>query len=325
MIVGFPYQTPEVIQRELDGLLALRPTLNQFLIYGPTPGTPFYKQVMDDGLLDPKLAADNERYYRSCTGFNAMVKHPSMTPPAIEAAQKRCFEEDFARLGPSIYRSLEDWLVGYLKLRDSQQPILRRKAEFFARSIRQAYPVFLAGRLLGPNRSVKRWIADLEARVHSALGRPTLSERLQSVAAVGLAAWTGLTLRLGLFQHPKLIKHSFRWPAEARPARAWRALRRPSTERHGVEVELRPERTVWVRVDGILDLEGAQRLAERLGKVLERRRERLVLDFKHLIELEEEAAERFGRRLAAYRDRIRVALPPAGQFGTLAAAFLPYQ
>ena len=97
MIVGFPYQTPEVIQRELDGLLALRPTLNQFLIYGPTPGTPFYRQVMEDGLLDPKLAADNERYYRSCTGFKAMVRHPSMAAAAIEAAQKHCFREDFKR------------------------------------------------------------------------------------------------------------------------------------------------------------------------------------------------------------------------------------
>ncbi len=325
MIVGFPYQTPEVIQRELDGLLALRPTLNQFLIYGPTPGTPFYRQVMEDGLLDPKLAADNERYYRSCTGFKAMVRHPSMAAAAIEAAQKHCFREDFKRLGPSIYRSLEDWLFGYLKLRNSQKPILRRKAELFARALRQAYPVFLAGRLLGPNRSVRRWIADLEVRVHDALGRPSLAKRMQSVAAVGLAAWTGLTLKLGLFQHPRLIRHTFRRPEAARPARAWRVLRPPGTDRHGVEVELRPERTVWVRVDGILDSEGARRLAEWLDKALKRRRERLVLDFKHLVELEEGAAERHGRRLAAYRDRIRIALPPAGQFAALAAAFLPYQ
>ncbi len=42
MIVGFPYQTPEIIEEELSGLLALRPVLTQFLIYGPCPGTPFY-------------------------------------------------------------------------------------------------------------------------------------------------------------------------------------------------------------------------------------------------------------------------------------------
>jgi haloalkane dehalogenase len=230
MIVGFPYQTPEVIRRELDGLLALHPTFNQFLIYGPTPGTPFYRQVMDDGLLDPALAADNERYYRSCTGFNAMVKHPCMTAVEIEAAQERCFREDYERLGPSIYRSLEDWLFGYLKLRNSSKPILRRKAELFALRVRQAYPIFLAGRLLGPSRSVRRWIADLEVRVHDALGRPSLAERLQSVAAVGLAAWTGLTLKVGLFQHPKLIRHSFRNAETTRPARARRTWLRTARQ-----------------------------------------------------------------------------------------------
>ena len=44
------------------------------------------------------------------TGFSAMVKHPTMSGAEIEAAQQRCFEEDYQRLGPSIYRSIETWL-----------------------------------------------------------------------------------------------------------------------------------------------------------------------------------------------------------------------
>jgi haloalkane dehalogenase len=216
MIVGFPYQTPEIIDEELSGLLALKPDLAQFLIYGPTPGTPFFDRVVREGLLRPELAADRDLYYRRCSGFTAMVVHPAMSPAAIEAAQARCFREDFRRLGPSIHRSLETWLLGHLRLKESAQPLLRAKAARFAREIRHAYPVFLAGRVLGPTRAVRRWVADLERRIHDCLGPPTWSERLQSVAALVLAIGTGAALGLGLFQHPRLIRHTFRMPEESR-------------------------------------------------------------------------------------------------------------
>jgi len=235
MIVGLPYQTPEIIDEEMSGLLALKPNLTQFLIYGPTPGTPFFDRIMKEGLLHRELAEDPETYYRKCSGFAAMVAHPAMGPEEIEAAQARCFREDFNRLGPSIYRSLETWLLGYLKLKDSPSLFLRKKAARFACEIRKAYPAFLAGRLLGPTPGVRKGIADLEARIQRVLGRPTWGERLQSIAAVGFAAWTGFTLKLGLFQHPRLIRHTFRMPEEARPAGAWhspptaRAIRRCSS------------------------------------------------------------------------------------------------
>jgi hypothetical protein len=210
MIVGFPYQTPEIIDEELSGLLALRPVLSQFLIYGPCPGTPFYDQVVREGKLLPEVAEDPELFYRRGSGFYAMVSHPSMTPDQIEAAQQRCFEEDFRRLGPVLHRSVERWLEGYLKLRESPSAFLRAKAERIAADLRRAYPLFLAGKLFGPTAQVRRWIGRLQERLHVALGSPTWKERLQSVGAVGLACWTGLTLRLRLFQHPPLVRHTFR-------------------------------------------------------------------------------------------------------------------
>jgi len=224
MIVGFPYQTPEIIEEELSGLLALRPVLSQFLIYGPCPGTPFYDQVVREGTLLPEVAENPERFYRRGSGFYAMVSHPSMTPDQIEAAQQRCFQEDFRRLGPVLHRSVERWLDGYLKLRESPSAFLRAKAERIAADLRKAYPLFLAGRLFGPTAQVRRWIGQLQERLHAALGRPTWKERLQSVGAVGLACWTGLTLRLGLFQHPLLVRHTFRMsgalPGVSGPRRA---------------------------------------------------------------------------------------------------------
>lgn len=325
MIVGFPYQTPEIIDEELSGLLALKPDLTQFLIYGPTPGTPFFDRVMREGLLHRDLTDDRERYYRKCTGFAAMVSHPTMRPEEIEAAQTRCFAEDFGRLGPSMYRSLETWLLGHLKLKDSPNPLLRRKAQRFASELRKAYPAFLAGRAFGPTPGVRKWIADLQARIHRTIGRPTWTERLRSVAGLGMAAWVGLTLKLGIFQHPRLIRHTFRMPETSRPARGWRSLRREDSATHQLEVELRPESTVWVRVKGDLTLAGADRLAAGLREALRRTEDRLILDLRRLLRAEPRTAERIAAALEAYRDRIRVAMPPTGEMAALAALFGLYR
>lgn len=324
MIVGLPYQTPEILEKELSDLLDLKPTLAQFLIYGPTPGTPFFERVEKEGLFHREIAADPEAYYRRCTGFSSVVKHPWMSAAEIEAIQERCFREDLRRLGPSTYRSLETWVLGHEKLKGSGSSLLRKKAESFAREIRKAYPVFLAGRLLAPGRDVRRRIGELETRIHRALGTPTLTERLWSGVALALAAWTGLTLRLGLFQHPSLTRHTFRMPEESLPSRAWRRLRGLDAAGHRVEVELRPEATVWVSVAGRLSLSGADRLASGLRDGLKRRKERLVLDLARLAQAEQDALENLADRLREYRGRIRVIAPPTREFATLATVFALY-
>jgi hypothetical protein len=325
MIVGLPYQTPAIIDQELAQLLELRPALCQFLIYGPTPGTPFYEQVMREGRLHRDLADDRESYYRNCSGFTAMVDHPTMSPAEIESAQARCFAEDFRRLGPSIFRTIETCLLGYERLKDSENPALRLKAERFAFEVRRGYPVFLAGKLLARGADVRQWIAGLERRIHQALGAPTGAERLRSVAALGLALWTSVSLRLGLFQHPRLTRHTFRMPEESLPSHVWRRLRGQDNAGYRVEVELRPEATVWVTVGGTLNVAGAEQLATRLARGLKRRKERLVLDLERLAQTEREALKSLAERLSDYRNRIRVVVPAAEEFAVLTLLFASYR
>src|SRR5512137_1900869 len=137
MILGFDYQTPEVIAQELDGLMKLKPTLSQFLIYGPVPGTPFYERAIKDNLLHEKYVKEPELMYRRGDGFATMIKHPTLSPEAIEELQRWCFSEDFQRLGPSIFRTLEARLLGCRKLRNSPNPQLRQKAQFYAKEFRR--------------------------------------------------------------------------------------------------------------------------------------------------------------------------------------------
>src|ERR1043165_8928535 len=97
MIVGFDYQTPEVVAQEFAGLMKLKPALGQYLIYGPVPGTPFNERVKKEKLMHEKWVENPTAMYRRADGFTTMMKHPTLSPAEIEGLQQWCFEQDFQR------------------------------------------------------------------------------------------------------------------------------------------------------------------------------------------------------------------------------------
>jgi len=313
MIVGFDYQTPAIVAEELAGLLKLQPALNQFLIYGPVPGTPFYERIIRENLLHDVYTTDQDLFYRSADGFHTMIKHPTLSPEQIEDLQRWCFEEDFQRLGPSIYRVLEARLLGYLKLKPSPNPVLRQKAAYYVGELRQAYPIFLAGRLFGPNAAVRRHIGQLARRIRAELGPPTLAQRGQSLLAVGAALWTALTLKLDLFQHPKLQRTAYRLPEKQWSAfELWEGFHAQADHPNfSVEVELQHARQqVWMRLQGALSASDAESLAQRLRDSLAQSNNHLVLDLNKVQPGRVEALRPLWEKLAGYRKRVRM-IPPA--------------
>lgn len=312
MIVGFDYQNQEVVANELDGLMQLKPALAQFLIYGPVPSTPFYERIIKENLLQDVYTSDKDLFYRRADGFRTMIKHPTLSPEAIEEIQRWCFEQDFQRLGPSIYRVLEARLLGYEKLKNSVNLSLRRKAEYFAEELRFAYPVFLAGRLLGPNPAIRRWIGDLERRIHAALGQPPLAARWKSAMAVGAALWSGLTLKLDLFQHPRLLRTAYRMPDKRWSAfHLWEEFQRKAAIPNlNIQVELQhAKQQVWLRLEGVLSSADAEGLGQRIRDSLARSKSRLVLDLKKLHWDKVDDLGPLREKLAGYRSNIRLVLP----------------
>jgi radical SAM superfamily enzyme YgiQ (UPF0313 family) len=312
MIVGFDYQTREVVAKELDELMQLRPALGQYLIYGPVPGTPFYERVIKDNLLQDRYTDDKDLFYRRADGFRTMIKHPTLSAEEIEDLQEWCFEQDFQRLGPSIFRALEARLIGYRRLKDSPNPHLRRRAEYYRRELQVAYPAFLPGRLFGPNPKIRRWIGDLQREIQVELGRPSLRDRVRSVAAVGAAAWTGVTLKLNLFQHPRLQRTAYRWPEERwRGFDLWEEFQRKvSIPNLSIQVELQHARKqVWLRLEGALSAAHVEGLGQRIRDSLAQSRSRLVLDLKRLHWDTVTDLAPLRELLAKHRSRIRVVLP----------------
>jgi anti-anti-sigma regulatory factor len=142
---------------------------------------------------------------------------------------------------------------------------------------------------------------------------------------VVLAGWTSLTLRFGLFQHPRLVRQTYRI-ADAVPGGAWTLLRDGiAPHEASVKVERRRASTVWVRLEGSITRAAAERFAARLRTVMARKKERVILDLGRVAGLEEGAAHGLAEGLKAYRHRIRVVLPRVGEFAAIAAAFTPYR
>jgi radical SAM superfamily enzyme YgiQ (UPF0313 family) len=312
MILGFDYQTPEVVAQEFDGLMKLKPALGQYLIYGPVPGTPFNERVKRDNLLHQEYVDHPDRLYHQADGFTTTMKHPTLSAAEIEGLQQWCFDQDFQRLGPSIFRVLESRFLGYQKLKNSPNPILRRKAAYYATDLQNALPIFLAGRLLGPNATVRRWIGDLERQICAELGSSTLPQRFQSVLAVGAALWTWVTLKFDLFQHPRLIRTAYRLPAKRwSEFDRWEEIpRKMAIPGLSIQVELQhAKKQVWLRLSGALSAAQAEGLGQRIRDSLVRSKSRLVLDLNKLHWDKVESLQPLAAKLSAYHSQIRLVLP----------------
>lgn len=297
MIVGFDYQTEEIIREELAELLALKPTLAQFLIYGPTPGTPFFERVVREGRLRRDLAADSERYFRACDGFTAMVDHPTLSAREIEAMQRECFETDFRLLGPSVLRTVEGWLAGYRRYRNSDSAYLRAKAARWAEEVRRAYPLVRLAKRESPNPQAA---ARLETEIEATLGKPSLGARVLARLAPLAAAWTRFTLTRDRFQHPKLNRREHRM--------SWWALHSGEFGALRVEMERALEHT-RIRLAGALDGRSARRLAVAIQSQLESTDARLHVLVEEGTEVKARYVKVLGRALARHRERIVVRIP----------------
>ncbi|MCR4314784.1 MAG: radical SAM protein [Planctomycetes bacterium] len=210
MIVGIPYQTAEIARKEFRGLMEDKPSLSQFLIYGPTPGTPFYEKVVREGLLRDEMLSDRAKYYKSCTGFKSMVNHPFMPPEDIEALQEEFYREDFRILGPSIFRMIDVKLNGYLKYKDSENPMLRKKAAEFRDKLAKYLAVLPVG-IVGPQVSLKNRLLYLK-RYFQILFATSFAQKAMVLAApimLVAAAITFITRLFNFGEHPVSRYHHY--------------------------------------------------------------------------------------------------------------------
>lgn len=213
MIIGFPFQDRDQVEKEFDRLLGLAPAMCQFLIYFAFPGTPLYRRVVAEGGFLPRYAENPD--YRRWDGFSLHLKHPAFAATELEALQKDLFRREYRALGPSLVRLFRVWFEGYRNLRDSANPLLRERAERMGRYLADSFHGLYPAVLLGPGRE-RRWeAARLLRELAGTFGGFTPKKRLLAGGALLLACWTRLAVRLPFTGQPALLREEHRlWPAE---------------------------------------------------------------------------------------------------------------
>ncbi len=207
MIVGFDYHTPEIIAEEFEELIALRPSMSQFLIYGPAHGTPLYERMKREGRLHDDMETDNSLH----DGFSLVFDHPHIGRDEMSRIQRRLYREEFRRLGPTPFRVAEDFLEGHVNLRGHANPRISAKAARYGRDARACLRIIQASkRYVSAERG--RWLQRLQDRLIQETGPMTIGERIQRRLAPALLLRERLKLRLGVDQQPEFSRKTYRMP-----------------------------------------------------------------------------------------------------------------
>lgn len=204
MIIGFDYQTPEIIEEEFHELMSLRPSLCQFLIYGPSYGTPLYQRLKEQGRFLPDIN-ESHKY----DGFWLGFRHPYIKPEEMSKIQMNLYQKEFEIMGPSIFRIIENQLNGYLTLKDHPLLRIREKAKEYKNTVRRGLALFSAAkRYLNPK--VNDWLDDLRERIISETGDIDARVYLNAKVVPLLMKLTALKLRYNIGMQPRFTKRIYR-------------------------------------------------------------------------------------------------------------------
>lgn len=174
MIIGLEHHTEELVKKDLEFHLSLDPTLSQFLVYTPSPGTPLYECLNKEG----RILRDVPWY--KIDGFMLGFKHKHLDGETIKKLQMYCFKQDYEMLGPSALRFIRKNLTGYLRFRDSDIPIQQARAKIYADNCKMCYPLYDIGIKYAPNDKIAGMIINLRDKVYYIFGKPNTNQKIKT-------------------------------------------------------------------------------------------------------------------------------------------------
>jgi radical SAM superfamily enzyme YgiQ (UPF0313 family) len=150
-MIGSEEHTPENIDRVIDYAVRHDTDFHQFMLYTPVPGTPLYEQHREEGTLYSPAEfpyADAHGQYR----FN--YRHRHIRDGQEEEMLLDAFRRDFEVNGPSLYRLIRTFLIGWKRYRNHPDRRLRKR---FKREVKP-----LRGGYAGALWAMKKWYAGNE-------------------------------------------------------------------------------------------------------------------------------------------------------------------
>jgi hypothetical protein len=145
-IIGLEEHSSENIDQVIDWAVGHEADFHQFMLYTPTPGTPFYAEILERGLL----LSESEIEWADIHGqlrFN--YHHPHIKEGQETEFLLRAFKRDYDVNGPSIMRMMSTIMKGWKKYRNHPDKRIRERIAREAENL----PVFYAGALW----AMQRW------------------------------------------------------------------------------------------------------------------------------------------------------------------------
>ncbi|MGE3885127.1 MAG: radical SAM protein [Vicinamibacterales bacterium] len=170
-IIGLEHHTPDNIDAEIQHAVSHDTVFHQFMLYTPVPGTPLYREVEASGRLLPDVdLADIHGQFK----FN--FRHPAISRDESKQMLDRAFRRDYEVNGPSLFRLMQNMLVGWRRYRDDPDPRVRARVAAEAAQLRWGHGAVLFAMekyLRDSNRAVSERIRSLRLQVERELGGVT--------------------------------------------------------------------------------------------------------------------------------------------------------
>jgi radical SAM superfamily enzyme YgiQ (UPF0313 family) len=123
-IIGLEQHSPDNIDEVIDWAVRHDSDFHQFMLYSPSPGTPFFHEMDERGLLK----RDDEFPWADWHGQLAFSwRHPRITQGQETEYILRAFHQDFDVNGPSVLRGVRTLLEGWKRYKSHPDLRVRRR------------------------------------------------------------------------------------------------------------------------------------------------------------------------------------------------------
>ncbi len=173
-MLGFDFQNRENVEEDLSSFIDLEPTFQQLTRLCPFPGTTLWRQVVEEGRIDPKQVPTEAI---SFFGGGGMVPENFYDHEVMEI-----IEDGYVKLydtwGACLFRQWKVNLNGWEYCSTHDDPVIRRRAPYHKRMAKEIFPMTLAMEYHAPNGTVRKRVRDQRNRYCRNFGPPSNAQKL---------------------------------------------------------------------------------------------------------------------------------------------------
>jgi len=170
--------TKKNIEEDIEDHIRCRPTFSQFSHLSPVPGTPLWERLSKEGRIIDSIPWEDRHAFKQ-----PWFTHPEFTLAEAEAVQRRAYEKDFRKLGPSLARLIHTTVRGWVNFKQTDSPPLLARAREIESRLWFYKSAMYDMELLADESDLRQVIREMRKEVESMAGRLTAAEKALAAGA----------------------------------------------------------------------------------------------------------------------------------------------